>query len=126
LSLFQFFRNKRKRRNLKSHMLYAATILVSALFEFLHCLSRRFGPHRYSLRDPLGYKRCPKLSPKGKWYILKDYRKVKEESNPNITEEVKTTCKPTLLLHDHASKYTSAVKNYVETYQEGLNYVLDE
>ncbi|XP_047093778.1 uncharacterized protein LOC124706169 isoform X1 [Lolium rigidum] len=120
-----------------------------------------------SLPDPPGTKRRPKLSLNEKWCILKeatrlyvaswvrdigpelrpnDY-KLKEEPDPNITEEGKTASEPTMLedlvvaarggaealkpaLHriymGRASAYTSAVKNYVETYQEGLKGVLDE
>jgi hypothetical protein len=76
-----------------------------------------------------------------------DYNKFKEEPEPSITEAGKTaseltvledlavavrggaqTLKPVLRrIHmTHASTYTSAVKNYVETYQEGLKDVLDE
>uniref|UniRef100_A0ACD5ZHW5 Uncharacterized protein n=2 Tax=Avena sativa TaxID=4498 RepID=A0ACD5ZHW5_AVESA len=76
-----------------------------------------------------------------------DYRKAKEESDPTITEEGKTASEPTVLedlaeavrggaetlkpvlrriYMARASTYTTAVKSYVETYQEGLKDVLDE
>lgn len=76
-----------------------------------------------------------------------DYKKVKEESSSSKSEEGKTTSEPTVLedlavaarggaetlkpalrriYMTRASTYTSAVKNYVETYQEGLKDVLDE
>ncbi|XP_048563315.1 uncharacterized protein LOC125543862 [Triticum urartu] len=76
-----------------------------------------------------------------------DYKKVKEESEPNSTKDGKTKSEPSLLedlavaakggaetlkpalrriYMTRASTYTSAVKNYVETYQEGLKDVLDE
>uniref|UniRef100_A0ACD5W223 Uncharacterized protein n=1 Tax=Avena sativa TaxID=4498 RepID=A0ACD5W223_AVESA len=121
-----------------------------------------------SLPDPPGTKRRPKLALKEKWYILKevsrlygaswvrdigpelrpnDYREDKEESDPSITEEGKTTSEPSALedlavaarggaetlksalrriYMARASTYTTAVKSYVETYQEGLKDVLDE
>ncbi|CAM0957829.1 unnamed protein product [Alopecurus aequalis] len=122
----------------------------------------------FSLPDPPGTKRRPKLTLKEKWCILKeatrlygaswvrdigpelrpnDYKKVKDESNPKSTEEEKTTSEPTVLedlavaarggaetlkpalrriYMTRASTYTSSVKSYVETYQEGLTDVLDE
>ncbi|KAF7068188.1 hypothetical protein CFC21_073964 [Triticum aestivum] len=76
-----------------------------------------------------------------------DYKKAKKESDPNITDEGNTKTEPTVLedlavaarggaetlkpalrriYMTRASTYTSAVKNYVETYQEGLKDVLDE
>jgi hypothetical protein len=76
-----------------------------------------------------------------------DYKKFKEESEPSVTEAGKTASEPTVLedlavvarggaqtlkpalrriYMTRASTYTSAVKNYVETYQEGLKDVLDE
>ncbi|XBI19794.1 hypothetical protein VPH35_061234 [Triticum aestivum] len=75
-----------------------------------------------------------------------DYKKAKEEYEPNSAEgETKSgptvledlavvarggaeTLKPVLwrIYMTRASTYTSAVKNYVETYQEGLKDVLDE
>jgi hypothetical protein len=82
----------------------------------------------------------PELRPNG-------YNKAKEQPDPNITEEGKAkiepnmledlavaarggaeTLKPTLrrIYMTRASTYTSAVKNYVETYQEGLKDVLDQ
>ncbi|KAM3278832.1 hypothetical protein ACQJBY_046242 [Aegilops geniculata] len=120
-----------------------------------------------SLPDPPGTKRRPKLTLKEKWCILKeatrlygaswvrdigpelrpnDYKKAKEEFDPNSTGEGKTKCEPTVLedlavaarggadtlkpalrriYMTRASTYTSAV-NYVETYQEGMKDVLDE
>ncbi|KAI4985504.1 hypothetical protein ZWY2020_018134 [Hordeum vulgare] len=121
-----------------------------------------------SLPDPPGTKRCPKLTLKEKWCILKeatrlygaswvrdigpelrpnDYKKAKEESDPSSSEEGKTKSEPTVLedlavaarggaetlkpalrriYMTRASTYTNAVKNYVQTYQEGLKDVLDE
>ncbi|KAM0844525.1 hypothetical protein ACQ4PT_056982 [Festuca glaucescens] len=76
-----------------------------------------------------------------------DYKKAKEESGPTSTEKGKSTSEPTVLedlavaarggaetlkpalrriYMTRASTYTSTVKNYVETYQEGLKDVLDE
>jgi hypothetical protein len=76
-----------------------------------------------------------------------DYKKAKEESDPTSTEKGKSTGEPTVLedltvaarggaetlkpalrriYMTRASTYTSAVKNYVETYQEGLKDVLDQ
>ncbi|CAM0958396.1 unnamed protein product [Alopecurus aequalis] len=76
-----------------------------------------------------------------------DYKKVKEESGSSSTGEGKRTGEPTVLedlamavrggaetlkpalrriYMTRASTYTSAVKNYVETYQEGLKDVMDE
>ncbi|XP_044949221.1 uncharacterized protein LOC123398839 [Hordeum vulgare subsp. vulgare] len=76
-----------------------------------------------------------------------DYKKAKEESDPSSSEEGKTKSEPTVLedltvaarggaetlkpalrriYMTRASTYTNAVKNYVQTYQEGLKDVLDE
>uniref|UniRef100_A0ACD5ZQA4 Uncharacterized protein n=1 Tax=Avena sativa TaxID=4498 RepID=A0ACD5ZQA4_AVESA len=76
-----------------------------------------------------------------------DYKKAKEESEPSSAKEGKSTGEPSVLedlamaarggaetlkpalkriYMTRASTYTSAVKNYVETYQEGLKDVLDE
>ncbi|EMS50758.1 hypothetical protein TRIUR3_10830 [Triticum urartu] len=76
-----------------------------------------------------------------------DYKKAEEESYPSNSEEGKTKSEPTVLedlavaargggetlkpalrriYMTRASTYTSAVKNYVETYQEGLKDLLDE
>jgi hypothetical protein len=75
------------------------------------------------------------------------YKKFKEEPKPSITEAGKSASEPTVLVDivvearggaqtlkpalrriymTRSMTYTSAVKNYVETYQEGLKDVLDE
>jgi hypothetical protein len=76
-----------------------------------------------------------------------DYKKFKEEPKLSITEAGKSASEPTVLVDivvearggaqtlkpalrriymTRSTTYTSAMKNYVETYQEGLKDVLDE
>ncbi|KAF7038235.1 hypothetical protein CFC21_048443 [Triticum aestivum] len=94
-----------------------------------------------SLPDPPGTKRPTRLY--GASWVRdigpeirpNDYKKAKEEYEPNSAEG-ETKSGPTVLedlapvlwriYMTRASTYTSAVKNYVETYQEGLKDVLDE